>query len=153
MDLTNSAIQVTETGPYRDAIEIKSRDEIGRLTAAFNEMMEGLRQRDFIRDTFGRYVTKEVVEELLDTSDGLKLGGEIREVTIMLSDLRGFTPLCEHLNPDQVIDVLNGYLSRMSKIIGQYQGTINEFIGDAILTFFGAPIKYGDSPARSVACA
>jgi sigma-B regulation protein RsbU (phosphoserine phosphatase) len=153
MDLTNSAVQVTETGPYRDALEIKSRDEIGQLTAAFNEMMEGLRQRDFIRDTFGRYVTKEVVEELLDTSDGLKLGGEIREVTIMLSDLRGFTPLCERLNPDQVIEVLNGYLSRMSKIIGQYQGTINEFIGDAILTFFGAPIKYGDSPARSVACA
>jgi adenylate cyclase len=153
MDLTSSAIQVTETGPYRDAIEIKSRDEIGRLTAAFNEMMEGLRQRDFIRDTFGRYVTKEVVEELLNTPDGLKLGGEIREVTIMLSDLRGFTPLCECLNPGQVIDVLNGYLSRMSKIIGQYKGTINEFIGDAILTFFGAPIKYGDSPARAVACA
>jgi sigma-B regulation protein RsbU (phosphoserine phosphatase) len=153
MDLRNSAVQVTEKGPYREAIEVKSRDEIGQLTAAFNEMMEGLRQRDFIRDTFGRYVTKEVVEELLDTSDGLKLGGEIREVTIMLSDLRGFTPLCERLNPDQVIEVLNGYLSRMSKIIGQYKGTINEFIGDAILTFFGAPIKYGDSPARAVACA
>ena len=153
MDLTNSAVQVTEAGPYRDALEIKSRDEIGQLTAAFNEMMEGLRQRDFIRDTFGRYVTKEVVKELLDTSDGLKLGGEVREVTIMLSDLRGFTPLCEHLTPDQVIEVLNDYLSRMSKIIGQYKGTINEFIGDAILTFFGAPVKYGDSPARAVACA
>jgi class 3 adenylate cyclase len=153
IDLMNSAVQVTEEGPYRDAIEVKSRDEVGQLTAAFNEMMEGLRQRDFIRDTFGRYVTKEVVEELLDTSDGLKLGGEIREVTIMLSDLRGFTPLCEHLNPDQVIEVLNSYLSQMSKIIGQYKGTINEFIGDAILTFFGAPVKYGDSPARAVACA
>jgi len=153
IDLMNSAVQVTEEGPYRDSMEVKSHDEIGQLTAAFNEMMEGLRQRDFIRDTFGRYVTKEVVEELLDTSDGLELGGEIREVTIMLSDLRGFTPLCEHLNPDQVIEVLNGYLSRMSKIIGQYKGTINEFIGDAILTFFGAPIKYGDSPARAVACA
>jgi len=153
IDLMNSAVQVTEEGPYRDSIEVKSRDEIGQLTEAFNEMMEGLRQRDFIRDTFGRYVTKEVVEELLDTSDGLKLGGEIREVTIMLSDLRGFTPLCENLNPDQVIEVLNRYLSRMSKIIGQYKGTINEFIGDAILTFFGAPIKYGDSPARAVACA
>ena len=153
IDLMNSAVQVTEEGPYRDSIEVKSRDEVGQLTAAFNEMMEGLRQRDFIRDTFGRYVTKEVVEELLDTSDGLKLGGEIREVTIMLSDLRGFTPLCEHLNPDQVIEVLNRYLSQMSKIIGQYKGTINEFIGDAILTFFGAPIKYGDSPARAVACA
>jgi class 3 adenylate cyclase len=153
IDLKNSAVQVSEEGPYRDAIEVKSSDEVGQLTAAFNEMMEGLRQRDFIRDTFGRYVTKEVVEELLDTSDGLKLGGEIREVTIMLSDLRGFTPLCEHLNPDQVIEVLNSYLSQMSKIIGQYKGTINEFIGDAILTFFGAPVKYGDSPARAVACA
>ena len=153
VDLKNSAVQVTEEGPYRDAIEVKSRDEVGQLTAAFNEMMEGLRQRDFIRDTFGRYVTKEVVKELLDTSDGLKLGGEIREVTIMLSDLRGFTPIAEQLRPDQVIEVLNSYLSQMSKIIGQYKGTINEFIGDAILTFFGAPVKYGDSPARAVACA
>ena len=153
IDLKNSAVQVTEEGPYRDAIEIKSRDEVGQLTAAFNEMMEGLRQRDFIRDTFGRYVTKEVVKELLDTSDGLKLGGEIREVTIMLSDLRGFTPISEQLSPNQVIEVLNSYLSQMSKIIGQYKGTINEFIGDAILTFFGAPVKYGDSPARAVACA
>jgi len=153
IDLKNSAVQVTEEGPYRDAIEVKSSDEIGQLTGAFNEMMEGLRQRDFIRDTFGRYVTKEVVKELLDTSDGLKLGGEIREVTIMLSDLRGFTPIAEQLRPDQVIEVLNSYLSQMSKIIGQYKGTINEFIGDAILTFFGAPVKYGDSPARAVACA
>jgi class 3 adenylate cyclase len=151
--LKESAVKVTEDGSYRDAIEVKSRDEVGQLTAAFNEMMEGLRQRDFIRDTFGRYVTKEVVEELLDTSDGLKLGGEIREVTIMFSDLRGFTSISELLRPDQVIEVLNSYLSQMSKIIGQYKGTINEFIGDAILTFFGAPIKYGDSPARAVACA
>ncbi|HAY38787.1 MAG TPA: hypothetical protein DCY53_05235 [Desulfobacteraceae bacterium] len=153
IDLKDSALQVTEEGPYRDAIEVKSRDEIGQLTAAFNEMMEGLRQRDFIRDTFGRYVTKEVVEELLDTSDGLKLGGEIREVTLMLSDLRGFTPISEHLRPDQVIEILNSYLSQMSRIISQYKGTINEFIGDAILTFFGAPVKYEDSPARAVACA
>ncbi|MBW2491367.1 MAG: adenylate/guanylate cyclase domain-containing protein [Deltaproteobacteria bacterium] len=153
IDLKNSAVQVTEEGPYRDAIEVKSSDEVGQLTAAFNEMMEGLRQRDFIRDTFGRYVTKEVVKELLDTSDGLKLGGEIREVTIMLSDLRGFTPISEQLRPEQVIEVLNSYLSQMSTIIGQYKGTINEFIGDAILTFFGAPVKYGDSPARAVACA
>jgi len=153
IDLKDSAVQVAEEGPYRDSIEVKSRDEIGQLTAAFNEMMEGLRQKDFIRDTFGRYVTKEVVEELLDTSDGLKLGGEIREVTIMLSDLRGFTPISEHLRPDQVIEVLNSYLSQMSKIIGRYKGTINEFIGDAILTFFGAPVKYEDSPVRAVACA
>lgn len=153
IDLKDSAIHVTSAGSYSDPIKVRTADEVGQLTSAFNEMMEGLRQRDFIRDTFGRYVTKEVVEELLDTSEGLKLGGEVREVTIMFSDLRGFTPLCEQLAPDTLIAVLNSYLSRMSNIIGEYKGTINEFIGDAILTFFGAPVKHGDSPARAVACA
>ena len=153
IDLKDSAIHVTSAGSYSDPIQVRTADEVGQLTSAFNEMMEGLRQRDFIRDTFGRYVTKEVVEELLDTSEGLKLGGEVREVTIMFSDLRGFTPLCEQLAPDVIIAVLNSYLSRMSTIIGEYKGTINEFIGDAILTFFGAPVKHGDSPARAVACA
>ena len=153
IDLKDSAIHVTSTGSYIDAIQVRTADEVGQLTSAFNEMMEGLRQRDFIRDTFGRYVTKEVVEELLDTSEGLKLGGEVREVTIMFSDLRGFTPLCEQLPPETLIAVLNSYLSRMSKIISEYKGTINEFIGDAILTFFGAPVKHGDSPERAVACA
>lgn len=153
IDLKDSAIHVTQAGSYQDPLQVKTSDEVGQLTSAFNEMMEGLRQRDFIRDTFGRYVTREVVEELLDTSEGLKLGGEVREVTIMFSDLRGFTPLSEQLRPDEVISMLNSYLSRMSAIIGEYKGTINEFIGDAILTFFGAPIRYGDSPARAVACA
>jgi len=153
IDLKDTAIHVTSTGSYSDPIQVITADEVGQLTSAFNEMMEGLRQRDFIRDTFGRYVTKEVVEELLDTSEGLKLGGEVREVTIMFSDLRGFTPLCEQLSPDTLIAVLNSYLSRMSTIISEYKGTINEFIGDAILTFFGAPVEHGDSPARAVACA
>jgi class 3 adenylate cyclase len=153
IDLKDSAIHVTSSGSYSDPIQVITADEVGQLTSAFNEMMEGLRQRDFIRDTFGRYVTKEVVEELLDTSEGLKLGGEVREVTIMFSDLRGFTPLCEQLPPDTLITLLNSYLSRMSTIIGEYKGTINEFIGDAILTFFGAPVKHGDSPERAVACA
>jgi class 3 adenylate cyclase len=116
-------------------------------------MMAGLRQRDFIRETFGRYVTKEVVEQLLETPDGLKLGGENREVTIMLSDLRGFTPLTEHLEPDQVVNLLNRYFEEMESIISEHQGTINEFLGDAILTFFGAPVHYEDHAQKAVSCA
>jgi class 3 adenylate cyclase len=153
IDLKDSAMSVTENGSYQDALDVKSRDEVGQLTMAFNEMMEGLRQRDFIRDTFGRYVTKEVVEELIGTPNGLELGGETREITIMFSDLRGFTPLCEQLRPDQVIEILNRYLGKMTPVIGQYNGTINEFIGDAILTIFGAPIRRDDSSTRAVACA
>jgi class 3 adenylate cyclase len=151
--LTQSAVRVARHGSYQDPLDINSRDEVGKLTQAFNSMMEGLRQRDFIRETFGRYVTKEVVEQLLETPDGLKLGGENREVTIMLSDLRGFTPLTEHLEPDQVVNLLNRYFEKMESIITQHQGTINEFLGDAILTFFGAPVQYEDHAQKAVSCA
>jgi class 3 adenylate cyclase len=152
VDLTNSAVKIAKEDSYHNPLEVKSSDEVGRLTEAFNTMMEGLRQRDFIRDIFGRYVTKEVVEELLGSPDGLKLGGEKREVTIMFSDLRGFTPLSEHLSPDQIIGLLNRFLGKMADIISSYKGTVNEFVGDAVLAFFGAPVKRQDSPARAVAC-
>ena len=153
LSLTRSAVHVARDGSYQEPLDVNSRDEVGKLTRAFNSMMEGLRQRDFIRETFGRYVTKEVVEELLETPDGLKLGGENREVTIMLSDLRGFTPLTEHLKPDQVVDLLNHYFEEMESIISDHQGTINEFLGDAILTFFGAPVRYADHAQKAVSCA
>jgi len=153
LNLTHSAVRVARDGSYQHSLDVKSRDEVGKLTRAFNSMMEGLRQRDFIRETFGRYVTKEVVEQLLETPDGLKLGGETREVTIMLSDLRGFTPLTEHLEPDQVVNLLNRYFEKMESIISHHQGTINEFLGDAILTFFGAPVQYEDHAQKAVSCA
>ncbi|RLC01902.1 MAG: hypothetical protein DRH90_15180 [Deltaproteobacteria bacterium] len=151
--LTRSAVRISHNGSYQDPLDVNSRDEVGKLTRAFNSMMEGLRQRDFIRETFGRYVTKEVVEQLLETPDGLKLGGESREVTIMLSDLRGFTPLTEHLEPDQVVNLLNRYFGEMESIISVHQGTINEFLGDAILTFFGAPVHHADHAQKAVSCA
>ena len=153
INLKNSALRVTEQDAYQQPLEIKSGDEVGQLTRAFNLMMDGLRQRDFIKDTFGRYVTREVVEELLENPDGLKLGGEKREVTILFSDLRGFTPLCEQLAPDQVMSMLNRYLGRMVSVINIYKGTVNEFIGDAILVFFGAPVNHDDNVARAAACA
>jgi len=151
--LTEAARKVVKEDEYQDAIDVPSKDELGQLTESFNVMMEGLRQRDFIRDTFGRYVTKEVVEELIDNPDGLRLGGENREVTIMFSDIRGFTPLSEHLGPEQVVDLLNRYLGDMADIVEKYGGTVSEFVGDAILAFFGAPVDHGDSPSRAVACA
>lgn len=151
--LKESAVRVADGGSYQNPLTVKSQDEVGELTGAFNAMMDGLRQRDFIRDTFGRYVTREVVDELLGSPDGLKLGGETREITIMFSDLRGFTPLTEHLHPNQVIEILNRYLGKMTSIITRFKGTINEFIGDGILTFFGAPVQLHDNPQRAVACA
>lgn len=131
----------------------RNRDEVGRLTATFGTMLEGLRQRDFIHDTFGRYLSQEVVAQLLESPDGLRLGGELREVTLLVSDLRGFTAIAERLSPQDVIDFLNHYLERMVDIIARYNGTVDEFQGDGILAFFGAPLLGDNDPERAIACA
>ncbi|MGQ4808604.1 hypothetical protein NKDENANG_01991 [Candidatus Entotheonellaceae bacterium PAL068K] len=131
----------------------RSRDEVGRLTMAFDTMLDGLRQQDFIRDTFGRYLSKEIVEELLSSPDGVKLGGELRQVTFLVSDLRGFTSMAAHLAPQQVIDILNRYLERMIDTIMRYGGMVDEVQGDGILAFFGVPLAVDNDPERAVACA
>jgi adenylate cyclase len=115
--------------------------------------MESLRQRDFIRDTFGRYLSSEVVEELLGSPEGLKMSGENREVTFLVSDLRGFTAMTSSLSPNQVIEIMNRYFEHMVDIIARYKGTVNEFTGDGILAFFGAPLYAADDPERALACA
>ena len=136
-----------------DLSEIRSRDEVGQLAKAFTDMTEGLKQRDFIRDTFGRYLTREVVTRLLEGKDGLRLGGESREISIIMSDIRGFTALTANMQPEQVITFLNRYLGKMVEILLDYRGIIDEIIGDGILAFFGAPEPLEDHPARAVACA
>jgi class 3 adenylate cyclase len=140
-------------GDLSTAIPVRSRDEMGRLTRAFNHMLEGLRQRDFIRSAFGRYVSPEVAKTLLESPGGLRFGGEKRVVTVLMSDLRGYTRFAESGDPALVMDVLNGFLSRMTDIIIEHGGTINEFIGDAIFAVFGAPLEHADHAERAAACA
>ena len=152
-NLTGSANEVAQGNLDIAISPPRSQDEVGRLTATFGTMLEGLRQRDFIRDTFGRYLSQEVVAELLESPDGLRLGGELREVTILVSDLRGFTSMAEHLPPQEVVDFLNRYLERMVDIITRYNGTVDEFQGDGILAFFGAPLVGENDPERAIACA
>ncbi len=107
----------------------------------------------FIRGAFGRYLTDEVVASLLETEGGLSLGGETRAATILMSDLRGFSSLSERLAPKQVIRLLNAYLGAMTEVIHRHGGTIDEFIGDAILVVFGAPSAHPDDALRAVTCA
>jgi adenylate cyclase len=125
----------------------RAMEESRRLTAELE------RHNQFIRKTFGRYLSKEVVESLLSSPEGLRLGGEKRNITIMMSDLRGFTALSEKLDPEQVVAVLNNYLGKMAEIVTGHNGTIDEFIGDAILALFGAPIHREDDAERAVVCA
>ena len=107
----------------------------------------------FIRDTFGRYVSDEVVASLLSAPEALRLGGEVRTVTIMMTDLRGFTALSERLGPEGVVAYLNDYFERVVELILRHRGTINEILGDGILVIFGAPTSTEDDAERAVACA
>lgn len=106
-----------------------------------------------IRTYFSRYLTDAVVKSLLETPEGLKLGGDRRKVTILMCDLRGFSTISEKIPPEQVVEILNVFLGTMTDAIATYQGTIDEFIGDAILVLFGAPIYREDDAARAVASA
>ena len=140
-------------GDLSQSLPVRSRDEVGVLTGAFNEMVEGLRQRDFIRNAFGRYVSPEVARTVLESPDGLRLGGHKREITVLMSDLRGYTRFAEHGDPAGVMEVLNDYLGHMAEIVIAHGGTINEFIGDAIFAVFGAPVEHPDHAERAAATA
>lgn len=107
----------------------------------------------FIRETFGRYLSDEIVDSLIDSPEGLKLGGEKRHLSIMMADLRGFTSIGEQLPAESVVRMVNIFLGRMTEVIQHHQGTIDEFIGDAILAIFGAPMKREDDALRAVRCA
>lgn len=144
-------------GDFSVAVPEKGGKEIVHLAHSFNQLGQQLTEyidkRDFIRDTFGRYVTQEVVKKLLESKGALEMGGETREVTILMSDLRGFTALIADMDPEEVITFLNRYLGKMIEILLDSRGIIDEIIGDGILAFFGAPEPLADHPARAVACA
>lgn len=150
---------VREVGEGNFEVEVPEQGakEVVQLAHAFNELggqlTDYIAKRDFIRDTFGRYVTREVVKRLLESAEGLALGGETREVSILMSDLRGFTALTSEMTPEEVIAFLNRYLGRMIQVLTDYRAVIDEILGDGILAFFGAPEPLADHPAQAVACA
>ena len=117
------------------------------------ETMQSRQQAEQARETFGRYVSDEVVNELLSSPEALELGGEIRTVTLLMVDIRGFTAATQGLEPHKIVDVLNIYLGEMVEIVSAFGGTIDNFIGDGILVVFGAPISMGDDCFRAAACA
>jgi adenylate cyclase len=129
-------------------------DHADALEADLQSQAEALARRSqFIRETFGRYVSEDVVAQLLDAPEGLELGGAKRKVTILMSDVRGFTAFAEYLEPQEVMTFLNRYLEAMVEVILAYRGTIIEILGDGLLVLFGAPLTHDDDAIRAVACA
>jgi len=151
---TPQRVEVLKLLSSQAAISLENALLYRTLEQKVQERTAQLKQKnELIRQVFGRYLTDEVVSNLLETPEGLKLGGERREITILTSDLRGFTATSERLSPEEVVTILNIYLESMAEIITQHQGTIDEFMGDGILVLFGAPNAREDDAIRAVACA
>lgn len=121
-------------------LPVTSNEEIGQLTSRFNGMVEGLRERQRIRATFGKYVSESVAAALLERSGDGRLAGETREATLMFTDIDGFTALSEHLSPDTLIRALNEYLAAVIEPIQQHGGVVNTFIGDGLFASFNMPL-------------
>ena len=136
---------ISELTELRDAVKAMQRIQM------LNSQLE-LRNK-LLSETFGRFLSDEIVRQLLDTPDGLMLGGKKRALTIMMSDLRGFTAMSERMEPQSLIAMLNHYLGAMTDVIQRYNGTIIEFIGDGILAIFGAPLASDHHAADAVAAA
>lgn len=131
-----------ERGDYSRPVAISQSDEIGRLAHAFNHMSKGLEEKERVRALLGKVVSAEVAEELLNKN--IALGGEEREVTVLFSDIRGFTTLCENRSPQVILGLLNTYLTRITEVIETHHGVVDKYIGDAVMALFGAPVQRAD---------
>ncbi len=128
---------------------VNREDEIGFLARSFNEMVGGLEEREKIRDVMDKVVSPQVAHQLLQ--GGVTLGGEEREVSVLFADIRGFTSISETLSPPELLQLLNAYLGRMSRVIEGEQGVIDKYIGDEVMAIFGAPLSFEDHAVRAVA--
>jgi len=138
------------SGDFNIALPVASRDELGVLTDSFNRMARSLREKEMIKRAFTRYVAREVVEEILKDPERLVLSGERRQVTVLFCDVRGFTPLSERLSPEEVVLLLNDFYNLMIETTFQYDGTLDKFLGDAVMAVFGAPMAHPDHSARAI---
>ena len=138
-------------GDFEGRVAVTSNDEIGYTGDAINEMTEGLKERDFIKDTFGKYVTREIRDEIL--SGKISLDGEVKNVTMLFADLRDFTRMVERTEPKKVVETINAYFKEMEEAIRACSGLVVQYIGDEIEAVFGAPLFREDHPELAVQAA
>ena len=143
--------RAVEAGRLDAAIDVTTRDEIGQLTSAFNNMVEQLRHKEKMRETFGRYIDPRVVAGLIDRQSQTATDGERRVMTVLFCDMKGFTSLSTGMTPQGLVKVMNHYLSTMSGPIRTHHGIIDKYIGDAIMAYWGPPFNE-DSEQAQLAC-
>jgi adenylate cyclase len=145
------ALSRIERGELDASVPVYDGTDLGLLQAGFNRMAEGLREREQLRDLFGRHVGSDIAKHAL--REGVALGGEQREVAVLFVDLVGSTTLAEHRAPADVVGVLNRFFALVIGAVEQQGGVINKLAGDAALAVFGAPTPLADSAARALRAA
>lgn len=137
-NLVRGANQV-EQGILDASVEITTRDEIGKLTGSFNNMVIGLRLKERIKDTFGKYIDPRIVANLIEGPENLKDQGQRREMTVMFIDLKGFTSISEKISAEDLIRMTNAFYAQMTEAISKHTGVVDKFMGDCVMAFWGEP--------------
>lgn len=143
-----AAMRAVREGDLSQDVDVQRSDEIGVLANSFNFMLQGLREREKLKDAFSRYVSRQVYDKL--QAGEITLSGEVREATILFSDIRSFTALSEQMRADEVVQMLNEYFTEMVEIIFRYDGFLNKFIGDAIMAVYNVPLSQESPALRAV---
>jgi adenylate cyclase len=140
-------------GNLDQRIDLIPNDEIGDLTASFNRMAKSLQEKEFIKKILSTYVTKQVADLIISNPAKAGIQGERRIISILVVDIRNFTSLAEKTDAQKTVELLNRYYSMMVDIVIKYQGTIDKFLGDALMALFGAPLTFRDHAEKAVATA
>jgi adenylate cyclase len=145
------ALRAVQRGDQTAHVDVYDGSEVGLLQAGFNRMVEGLRERERLRDLFGRQVGEEVARQALER--GITLGGEERDVAVLFIDLVGSTELAHERPPAEVVELLNDFFCVVVDVVGEQGGSVNKFVGDAALCVFGAPLPHDDAAGAALRAA
>ncbi|HVZ80600.1 MAG TPA: adenylate/guanylate cyclase domain-containing protein [bacterium] len=148
-----SGVQEVGKGNLQVQVKPETHDELGVLARSFNDMIQGLREKERVTNILGKYISPEVAKKVLGDTEGLALRGERRECVVMFTDIRGFTAFSENMAPEKLVKDLNEYFTLMVDVVFKYEGTLDKFIGDAIMAVWGAPVPFEDKELRAVKAA
>ncbi len=140
-----------QRGNFAVKVRVRSRDEIGQLTASFNEMADGLAQRERYRNILNMVADEKIAQQLI--SGEVTLGGERRVVSVLFCDIRGFTALTQNMPPEEVIEMLNEHMTVLTRVVKEHNGVVDKFVGDLIMAIFGAPVSHGQDALAAARCA
>jgi class 3 adenylate cyclase len=132
-------------------VPVRSGDDLGQLAESFNEMAEGLGQRERYRTVLNMVADEKVAKALVDGQ--LALGGELREISVLFCDIRGFTPYTQNMPPEEVIEMLNEHMTALTRVVKEHNGVLDKFVGDLLMAIFGAPISHENDTMNAALCA